>query len=55
MTIVLKKAAYFAKNGNTLGTLKDSVNPLVSQGVTTIKDGDLGYVSQFTRYSVYKN
>jgi hypothetical protein len=35
---VLKKVTYLGQNGNTLGTLKDSVNPLVSNGVTITKD-----------------
>ncbi|KAK9364399.1 hypothetical protein V1509DRAFT_78068 [Lipomyces kononenkoae] len=35
---VLKGTDFFSKNGNTLGTLKDSVNALVSNGVTLVKD-----------------
>ncbi|KAK9234065.1 hypothetical protein V1525DRAFT_391821 [Lipomyces kononenkoae] len=35
---VLKGTSYFARNGNTLGTLKDSVNALVSNGITLVKD-----------------
>ncbi|KAK9241813.1 hypothetical protein V1506DRAFT_549546 [Lipomyces tetrasporus] len=35
---VLKGTAFFSKNGNTLGTMKDSVNSLVSNGITLVKD-----------------
>lgn len=38
MHIALKGVPYFSKNGNQLGTLKDWVNPVVSNGVTIAKD-----------------
>jgi len=34
----LKAVPFFKANGNTLGTFKDWVNPLVSNGVTIAKD-----------------
>ncbi len=41
----LKAVPFFKTRGDLLGTLKDSVNPIVSSGLTTIKDGGLSYVS----------
>ncbi|KAK9318864.1 glycosyl hydrolase family 71-domain-containing protein [Lipomyces orientalis] len=38
---LLKGTTYFSKNGNTLGTMKDSVNALVSNGITLVKDDAL--------------
>ena len=38
---VLKAVPYFKANGNTLGTIKDTVNPLVFNGVTISKDTGL--------------
>ncbi|CAF9932295.1 MAG: hypothetical protein HETSPECPRED_008325 [Heterodermia speciosa] len=37
----LKAVPFFKANGNTLGTIKDTVNPLVSNGVTISKDTGL--------------
>ena len=34
----LKGVPFFASNPNTLGTLKDEINPLVSNGITIAKD-----------------
>ncbi len=34
----LKGVPFFKANGNTLGTLKDEINPLVSNGITIAKD-----------------
>jgi hypothetical protein len=38
MSTAFKKITYFSQNGNTLGTVKDMTNGLVSNGITITKD-----------------
>ncbi|KAG8530286.1 uncharacterized protein KY384_004788 [Bacidia gigantensis] len=37
----LKALPWFKANGNALGTIKDTINPSISNGITLIKDGGL--------------
>ncbi|KAG8526406.1 uncharacterized protein KY384_000062 [Bacidia gigantensis] len=50
-----KKIPFFKANPNTLGTIKDSVNPLVSNGVTLIKDGSVAGESLNNQNTLEKN
>lgn len=52
---VLKNLAYFKKNGNTLGTIKDSINPMISNSITITKDNSAAYVLDRPLLLLYKN